>query len=741
MTTRQGQEHAEYGDRVPQPADPQPGASQASTSARAGQQQYSNITSQGASRFHAGNSYVEHQHNYWTPSTFQWPTDSEVQPFLEVHALWEALEFPEMNLRRANIEQEFPGTCAWLQNTEEHRRWRQPSYRSVHHGVLLIKGVPGSGKSTIMKHAYNESSSTISQNPVAFFFNARGHGLEKSLEGMFRALLCQLLAAASDLLELSDSVKRSEREYYKEHGWPCALLKDLFRKIVRCHTRRHSSRPLAIYIDALDECAEDEVREMLTYFKDLSEESNLEDMNLLVCFASRPYPNITFGHCETIELEKHPRHMDDIRKYAWSRLRADSLGVSESSNDHHELVSDIISRSSGVFLWVNLVVTRLKKSADHGDHPSLLRQHLLEIPKTLRDLFDAMIHRDGPGEFLLPLVQWVLFAQGRLRAIDIHTAVRFSAGLAPVTSAILRWEGTADGWLRNFILTSSKGFLKTTDGDSAYIPCEFVHECAREYFLDGGLQKLDPSLGSNFIAKSHSRLALTCQKYFDLSGKIWCAVPRLGRQGTGDILDAAPLLAYIRDKAAFLHAEAADRSGISQASFCVNFAFDTWLELALHYPRPEPTKPVSSQVERAKAMRDHATPLHVLVDNQMESLVQRELQRQLQRYVADNALEFDNYINAQCGGLGTALHLAVERNNTSIIRALVSSGAHIDFRCENLGTPVDYAILLERTESVEVLLQLGAMTASGLSRHQRRKLLDIKGSRGPSREEWTYSGA
>lgn len=189
------------------------------------------------------------------------------------------------------------------------------------------------------------------------------------------------------------------------------------------------------------------------------------------------------------------------------------------------------------------------------------------------------------------------------------------------------------------------------------------------------------------------------------------------------------MLAYIRDNSAFLHAEIADRNGVPQTDFCNNFAFDTWLTL-VQYPRCEPQAKVrvSIQKDRAQTMRNHAaTALQVLIDSRMESLVQCVPQMLALR----DANTLDEYINAQCRGPRTALHIAVEHNNTSIIRALVTSGAHVDFHCEHLGTPLDYAMIFERTESVRVLLELGATTRSRLSPYQRRNILNIRGGREP----------
>jgi len=554
-----------------------------------GLQQFSGITAQDSSRFHAGNSYVGHQNNYYAPTTPtpQAPGNETFERVQDLPALLAALEFPQMNSRRANINKEFSGTCTWLESTEEYKRWREP-WKHDRHCILWIKGVPGAGKSTIMRYACCKELLSSYHMAIVHFFNAKGSDLEKSVEGMFRALLYQLVSLPICNPRLPAMVSRNEMEYYKEHGWPLALLKDLFREGVLFQA--NGFRPVVSYIDALDECAEDEVRELLTYFEDLAEDNAFSE-SPRVCISSRPYPNITTDRCETILLDRRSEHKDDIGRYALSRLRAGRLDEPRYSQ-YRGLISEIIERSSGVFLWVILVVAQLRKSADRGVDPYVLREHLLDIPPALHDLFDTIINQDDANDCLLPIVQWVLFAQGRMRAIDLYFAVKLSTGSLQGVTAISDWTSFDERWLRNFVLTSSKAFLRTTDNESiSYMPCEFIHESVREYFLDDGLRKLDPSLGSDVVTASHARLAQTCQRYLDKpiskDHLASASLHSMGAPSNSDALDPAPMMAYMRDKGAFLHAEIADRNGIPQTEFCNNFAFAHWLEL-MQYPRYEP---------------------------------------------------------------------------------------------------------------------------------------------------------
>lgn len=121
------------------------------------------------------------------------PTDLTLWRKERIDILVKALEFSETTLRLSNIQRAHPRTCTWFEGTSECRRWRDHYHRPAHHGILWSNGVAGAGKSTLMRSAYERDRTSMFFKPVAFFFDVRGRGLEKSKEGMFRSLLRQLL--------------------------------------------------------------------------------------------------------------------------------------------------------------------------------------------------------------------------------------------------------------------------------------------------------------------------------------------------------------------------------------------------------------------------------------------------------------------------------------------------------------------------------------------------------------------
>src|SRR5690349_11860607 len=116
--------------------------------------------------------------------------------------LLKSFEFPQIDARRTTIRAVHTKTCRWLLQHSKYRDWLDPGKQSQNHGFLWMRGKAGAGKSTMMKFVYLETRK-VSEKPgmavASFFFNARGDYLERSISGMYRSLLLQLLLEFSDL--------------------------------------------------------------------------------------------------------------------------------------------------------------------------------------------------------------------------------------------------------------------------------------------------------------------------------------------------------------------------------------------------------------------------------------------------------------------------------------------------------------------------------------------------------------
>jgi NACHT domain len=134
--------------------------------------------------------------------------------------------------------------------------------------VLWIKGKPGVGKSTLVKHAMLYCQETFRDHIiVAYFFNARGNELQKTSLGMLRSLLYQLLEKDPILYEKFIRIYL-DKENKHGSGWEWRFGE--LQSFLLYEVKKPRLQPLILLIDALDECNESEVQEAVTFLESLS---------------------------------------------------------------------------------------------------------------------------------------------------------------------------------------------------------------------------------------------------------------------------------------------------------------------------------------------------------------------------------------------------------------------------------------------------------------------------------------
>ena len=67
------------------------------------------------------------------------------------------------------------------------------------------------------------------------------------------------------------------------------------------------------FIDALDECKEYQIRDIISFFKHIGELTVSTSIKFQVCFSSRHYPYITIRKGLDLVLERQGGHSQDIR--------------------------------------------------------------------------------------------------------------------------------------------------------------------------------------------------------------------------------------------------------------------------------------------------------------------------------------------------------------------------------------------------------------------------------------------
>jgi ankyrin repeat protein len=486
----------------------------------------------------------------------------------------DSLKFDQIDARQMTIKKAHAKTCRWLLNKPEYRDWLDNNKLGEHHGLLWMKGKPGTGKSTIMKFALVNARETMKDTIImSFFFNARGEDLEKSTVGLYRALLSEILERDPELQCIVDTPELRACNSGKHRQCGVELLKNLFEQAIL----RLEKSSLMCFIDALDECAEHQVRDMISFFEHVSELAVDAGIHFRVLFSSRHYPYITMKRGLELILEGQPGHIQDITNYVNSELK---IG---HNNRAMQIRGELQEKASGVFMWVILVVEILNKEYDRG-RVHALQKILHRIPGDLHELFHDILTRDSHDRNeLLLCIQWVLFARQPLKPEELYFAIL--SGTEP--GALTEWNTdviTIDV-IRRFILDSSKGLAEITRSKAPTV--QFIHESVRGYLLkENGLCKIWPDFGRNLHGQSHDLLKHCCLTYVnvdvsklvDLSKPLAKASSKEAANLRESVAKAFPFLEYAVRNVLY-HADAAEGSGIAQGDFIQGFQLPYWVQL------------------------------------------------------------------------------------------------------------------------------------------------------------------
>jgi hypothetical protein len=504
--------------------------------------------------------------------------------------LWDSLRFDQIDHRRTDIKCAHPKTCEWFLRSRCYLDWIDVAKLKQHTGLLWIKGKPGAGKSTLMKFTLTEAENMTNDGvTISFFFHASGAELQKSTVGMYRSLLWQFLEQVPRRRACFDppggftKLGDNENPDWSTPQWSLERLKDLFEKVVLNSSSPQRSDPgnvpeklksLVCFIDALDECEESQIRDMVSFFESLCERAVSSGNPFRVCLSSRHYPNIRVSCGLDLVLEGQAGHTQDITDYLTKKLR---IGYSKLAQQIRE---ELQENASGVFMWAVLVVEILNKEYDAG-RIHALRKRLSTIPRDLHDLFRDTLSRDkrNRNELLL-CVQWVLFSRCPLTPAELYYAIL--SGLEESNIDYLTTEDaqvTAED-MNRFILDCSKGLVEVVASKSSAV--QFIHESVRDFLLkENGLAELWTDLGSDFRGTSHDILKKCCVTYIAVgASSVLDFTKSLPSQRIREsTTQRFPFLEYaVRN--VMNHADLAQEGNISQLGFIETFDWFNWLELS-----------------------------------------------------------------------------------------------------------------------------------------------------------------
>ncbi|CAJ0555330.1 Ff.00g053950.m01.CDS01 [Fusarium sp. VM40] len=422
--------------------------------------------------------------------------EDQAEPQKMVDILLHKLHFDRMDRRKNLISLPMLNTGRWLSANSTYREWRLDHH--VSHPILLIKGKPGAGKSTLMKEAVQHTQSVWKGDSLcaSFFVDGTGHDMEHSTDGVFRSLLFQLLPHTKvSTSDPSSTEARSLKQAIQEAAWSSEELslpelQTLLIRTLEALVLNHT--PIYIFVDALDELQEEGQRKQIDFWSDMVHSSKLQ--KLRVCLSCRHFPVVTVA--DTLELVLENHNSKDIAYYIQQRLRS-RMNVRDTTW-RDEILQKIQSRSAGVFLWVVLVVDRILAKYDYGFNLRNLLRAIEDTPTGLRELYIEILCSLGVYEkqVALGIFQWIIAAARPLRLDEWYHVLAFVK--YPMPTSLRGWRRSDtytenDKQLEREIRSLSRGLLEVSNSQ-----CSDTNDASS---VDAGAGSLDQEHGSARIIR------------------------------------------------------------------------------------------------------------------------------------------------------------------------------------------------------------------------------------------------
>jgi ankyrin repeat protein len=417
---------------------------------------------------------------------------------------------------------------------------------------------------------------------------------------------------------------------------------------------------------------------LLDELKDLLDGNHTTSIGkrIKIVITSRPHIPMDSYFPDVVEISLDTNNLNDIADYVHAsdvELRTRNF----STELRQEIHKTLIEESSGMFLWVYLILYDLTKPGRKSEHA--IRTKLKSLPKTLPDLYKKILCAIEPDdvEFANDILRWVVWAERPLTLRELTTAIAIQSEHRSMSALTELVEPNLESELRSIL-----GALIAVQNDIVYL----VHQSAKEFPKETNSTQIEwLSLQSN---ESNLHITVSCMTYlsfdefenplvasevrtksekglvddlfFDYASSYWPA----HMKQLDDELQQEPLV-----KKTFLY--------FAQSSKKLTLAWNNYRHYVMNYPQGN-------------------TPLVITTNYGVPHLIQ---------FLLDDGAD----INAWCNEMhGTALHQAATNGMEHIVRLLVDRGADINTHRGNDGSALQAAVRRSLGGIVRLLLELGA---------------------------------
>ena len=213
-----------------------------------------------------------------------------------------------------------------------------------------------------------------------------GTELQKSQNGLLQSVLYEIFCQCPELIPivLPRRWEDCARTNAPPEHWTRSELINAFNEISKLSTL---SKKMYFFIDGLDEY-EGYHREVINLVQSFAKS---EDVKLCSSSRLRNLFEKAFGNNFMMKLQLEVLTRNDIELYVHSKLVKDQLFSQLRAREEErcdKLVSEVVDKANGVFLWVFLIVRSLLQGLTNADRIVDLQRRLRYLPADLETYFE-----------------------------------------------------------------------------------------------------------------------------------------------------------------------------------------------------------------------------------------------------------------------------------------------------------------------------------------------------------------
>ncbi|KAF5983799.1 hypothetical protein FCOIX_3015 [Fusarium coicis] len=414
-----------------------------------------------------------------------------------------SLHFHEIRKRWDKIDDAATRTLAWLHDPSKTSflHW----LTSETNDIYSINGLPGSGKSTLMKFAFEHETTIHSLKQWAgstrlcrasYFFWNQGFDMQKSQLGLLQSLLYQVMRQIPTLASLVD------KERLDHEPWGFEELKALFDKV---KNQTASSVKFCFFIDGLDEYdgSEESIGQLIM---SISESSHIK-----ICASSRPrsfFEQNLWSSRYSLTMQYLTK--DDMRLYVAEAL-GEHVDLQQLQIDPSGklLLEQITEDAKGVWLWVHLVTRDLKIAVKRKETIRKLREIIQEFPKDLEKYFEHIIDRVEPV-FRKEMARTFLITVFEVQPLPLYAFYLLDVELEDEDYALKEKIGPLEATTISRVGKEWKDKIHARCSDLLIVdscehpvfleqPVDFLHRTVRDFLRDQYIRQLEAVVNARFV--------------------------------------------------------------------------------------------------------------------------------------------------------------------------------------------------------------------------------------------------